>query len=155
MHISPRVRHGARLLMTLAHNSKKVPLRAESLSRNIGISPKYMEKIIKPLRQAGIVKGLRGRGGGYYLGRSPDEITLGEIVRVVDGGVRFHCRLDPDQDSPLAHYGSPNVWAGVSNSLEGRLNAITLTGLMQEPTEPSCGHQDAPVAASADAARAA
>lgn len=155
MQISSRVRHSTRLLMTLAHCTKKEPLRAASLSSNIGISAKYMEKIIKPLRQAGIIKGLRGRGGGYFLGRTTKEITLGEIVRAVDGGVHLTSCVDPDRCSPLDYCGSPTLWAGVSNSLESKLNAITLAELMQEPAS---GHalsgtvRDAPIK---DDARAA
>lgn len=132
MRISSRVRHGMRLLMTLAHCTKKEPLRATSLSSNIGISAKYMEKIIKPLRQAGIIKGLRGRGGGYFLGRTPHEITLGEIVRAVEGGVHLTCCVDPERASPLDYCGNPTLWAGVSIAMEGKLNAITLAELMQE-----------------------
>ncbi|WP_084185115.1 RrF2 family transcriptional regulator [Desulfonatronum thiodismutans] len=132
MQLSSRTRHGARLLMNLAHFAQKGPLRAAHLSNNIGISVKYLEKIIKPLRQAGLIKGLRGPGGGYFLGRSPEDITLGEIVQALDGGPHLSFCTDPDACSPSDFCGSPAIWADLSSTLQGKLNSITLGGMMRQ-----------------------
>lgn len=132
MQLTNRTRHGARLLMNLAHFSKRGPLRATSLSNNIGISVKYLEKIIKPLRQAGIVNGLRGPGGGYSLGRSPEKITLGEIIQALDGGAQLTCCTDSDRCTPKDYYEAPSLWAEVSKALQGKLNSITLDNMMRQ-----------------------
>lgn len=118
--------------MNLAHFSQKGPLRAAHLSNNIGISIKYLEKIIKPLRQAGLIKGLRGPGGGYFLGRAPEEITLGEIVQALDGGPHLTCHADPDACIPSDFCGSPALWADLTSTLQVKLNSITLGGMMRQ-----------------------
>ncbi|PTN37205.1 Rrf2 family transcriptional regulator [Desulfonatronum sp. SC1] len=132
MQLSSRTRHGARLLMNLAHFSQKGPLRAAHLSNNIGISIKYLEKIIKPLRQAGLIKGLRGPGGGYFLCRAPEDITLGEIVLALDGGPQLSCCAAPDACLPSDFCGSPALWADLTSTLQGKLNSITLGGMMRQ-----------------------
>lgn len=130
MQLSPRTRHGARLLMNLARFASKGPLRADHLSSNIGISVKYLEKIIKPLRQAGLILGLRGPGGGYFLGRAPEDITLGEIVQALDGGSHLSCCDNQENCPPSALCGCPSIWADLSNTLQSKLNTITLGKMM-------------------------
>ncbi|TVR00262.1 MAG: Rrf2 family transcriptional regulator [Desulfovibrionales bacterium] len=132
MQLSQRTRHGARLLINLAHFSQRGPVHSSQLSNSIGISTKYLEKIIKPLRQAGLIKGLRGPGGGYFLGRSPEDITLGEIVQAFDGGSRLSCCPDPTTCEPSDFCGCPAIWDDLSNTLQGKLDSITLGRMMRQ-----------------------
>lgn len=85
MKISTKGRYALRVLIDLAeHDSGEyTPLR-EIASRQ-GISEKYLESIIVVFSKAGIVSGHRGKGGGYKLAKDPDSITVGDVLREVEG----------------------------------------------------------------------
>ncbi|SDB37818.1 transcriptional regulator, BadM/Rrf2 family [Desulfonatronum thiosulfatophilum] len=132
MQLSSRARHGARLLINLAQSNQDVPKRAASIANDLGISLKYLEKILKPLRKAGMIKGLRGPGGGYFLHQNPNEITLGGIVQALDDNLRLSCCVEPGNCDPMDYCGAPSLWDDLSTSLQNKLNSITLVGLIQQ-----------------------
>ena len=84
--ISTRGRYALRILIDLAENQgedRYLPLK--EVAERQGISEKYLESIVKSLVQARILKGSRGKGGGYRLMRAPSECTLGSILRLTEG----------------------------------------------------------------------
>ena len=83
--ISTKGRYALRLMIDLAnlHAEEYVPLK--DISSRQGISEKYMEIIIKELVKNKLIKGLRGKGGGYMLVREPSEYTVGEILEAAGG----------------------------------------------------------------------
>ena len=85
------------------------------------VSPKYLEQIVRPLREAGLVKSRRGFGGGYSLAGSPNQVTVGDIVRAVE--VPGHC---PDNCR------ARGVWQKVGEAIDTVLDSVTLEGLLQE-----------------------
>ncbi|WP_459937181.1 RrF2 family transcriptional regulator [Desulfonatronum parangueonense] len=131
MQLSSRARHGTRLLINLAQSNRNVPKRAASIAKDLGISLKYLEKILKPLRKAGMVKGLRGPGGGYFLHRNPNEITLGGIVQALDQDLCLSCCMQPGNCSSMDSCGEPSLWDDLNSALQNKLNSITLFGMIQ------------------------
>ena len=85
MKLSTRARYGVRLMLALAKNYGKEPVYLKDIAKQEDISEKYLSLLIMPLRRIGLVNSVRGAYGGYNLARDPKEITLKEIVVVLEG----------------------------------------------------------------------
>lgn len=87
MRISTKSRHAITAMLELALLER--PMKLSMISDNNGISLSYLEQIFASLRQKGLVKGQRGPGGGYVLGKQADEISIAEIISAVDEWVEY------------------------------------------------------------------
>jgi len=85
MRLTTKSRYGTRLILDLALYGKGEPVRLSQISRRQGISLKYLEKLIRLLKRSGYVKSVRGPYGGYMLAKPTQQITVGDIVRVLEG----------------------------------------------------------------------
>ena len=86
MLISTKGRYALRVLLDLAeHSAPGEYRRLDAIAQSQDISEKYLESIVNLLMKAGLLEGLRGRGGGYRLTKRPEQYTVGEILRVTDG----------------------------------------------------------------------
>jgi Rrf2 family protein len=85
MKLSKKGIYALRVLRHLAASYGQKPLSVAYLARAEEISRKYLEQVLSTLRKQGILVALRGKEGGYSLRRPPEEITLGDIIRAVDG----------------------------------------------------------------------
>lgn len=83
--LSKKAKYGLKASLLLAREASRGPILVEELSTRERIPRKFLEAILLELKHRGIVQSRKGRGGGYFLGRKPAEITLGEVVRVLDG----------------------------------------------------------------------
>jgi Rrf2 family protein len=131
MKLSARSRYAARLLLTLAIHEENAPVSTNSLAELTGISAQFIEQIIRPLKQAGFITSTRGAAGGHRLGTSPAEITLGGIVRTIEGSTNIASCLDCEtvcerSDDCLTR----SAWERASRAMERELDAITLSALM-------------------------
>ena len=86
MKLSTRSRYGTRMLLDMAQHYNQGPVQVGDIAKRQGISVKYLEQIIIPLKRAGYVKSARGPKGGHALARRPEEITVGEIVALLEKG---------------------------------------------------------------------
>ena len=85
MRLSKRSEYGLRALQDLAGQHGQGPIHTGDLAEKNRIPLKFLEQILLTLKNAGIVRSRRGPQGGYYLARDPREITLGAVVRILDG----------------------------------------------------------------------
>lgn len=85
MRLTTKSRYGTRLILDLALNAQKEPVRLSEISKRQGISLKYLEKLIRILKKHGFVKSMRGPYGGYMLAKPTKGISVGDIVRVLEG----------------------------------------------------------------------
>ena len=85
MRISTKGRYGLRAVIDIAENCGDGQVSLKDVAQRQGISDNYLEQIIFPLKKAGIVKSVRGSQGGYLLARSAAEISVGEVLRVLEG----------------------------------------------------------------------
>lgn len=83
--LSMKAKYGLKALLTLADCHATGPILIADLSRREKIPQKFLENILLHLKRAGVLCSKKGRGGGYRLGRPPEAITLGEVVRLLDG----------------------------------------------------------------------
>ena len=85
MKLSTKSRYGLRALFDIAYNSGSLPAQIQDISRRQDISPRYLEQIFQSLKKVGILKSKRGPQGGYCLARSPEEITVRDVIVATEG----------------------------------------------------------------------
>ena len=83
--LSRKTKYAIKALIALAEHGREGPVRIADLARDQQIPPKFLEAILLELRNQGILRSRKGKGGGYLLARDPDAIHLGQIVRMFDG----------------------------------------------------------------------
>ncbi|TNJ67531.1 Rrf2 family transcriptional regulator [Paenibacillus hemerocallicola] len=124
MKISTKGRYGLTIMMELASKFGEGPTSLKSIAEKNQLSEHYLEQLIAPLRNAGLVKSIRGAYGGYILSRSPEEITSGDIIRVLEGPIS---PVDfTDEDDPAKR----DLWIRIKNSIAEVLDSTTLANLI-------------------------
>jgi len=134
--LSTRTRYGVRLLFDLARHAGQGPVQIGDIAERQGISVKYLEQIVRPLKKAKLVNSFRGARGGHLLARPAEEISLGQIVRLLESGLSLadcvdrpsECRLSGDCLFRLA-------WAEAAAALFAKLDSITLAQLLIRENE--------------------
>ncbi len=131
MIVSTKGRYALRVMIDLAeHQSEKyVPLKEVAARQEI--SEKYLENILKVLVQNGFLEGLRGKGGGYRLTRSPDQYTVGEILMLTEGSLAPVSCLTPNAApcSRMANCRTYEMWKGLNDLISNYFSNITLADL--------------------------
>ena len=92
LRISTRGRYGLRAMVDMAFNTLDGPVTLHEVAKRQGVSESYLEQVFANLRKAGLVTAQRGAQGGYELGRSAIEITVGDVLRALEGSIApVHC----------------------------------------------------------------
>jgi Rrf2 family protein len=131
MRLSTRSRYGTRMVLDLARRFDEGPVRIGDIAEREGISVKYLEQLIIPLKQANFIKSVRGPKGGHMLSRSPETITVGEVVKVLEGGTNLTvCVENPDKCERSPDCVTRDVWEAASKAMYDKLNSMTLAGLL-------------------------
>jgi Rrf2 family protein len=131
MRISTKGRYSLEALLYMALLPKGEYTSTRTIAENTGLSDGYLEQLFIPLRKAGIVQGIRGPQGGYLPGRAPEKITVGEILRTVEGA------LEPvdcvkSKTCPMAKdCMSQHTWAELYKEINDCVDAVTLADLAQ------------------------
>lgn len=87
MKLSTRARYGLKALIDLGLHSASEAISLQSIAERQDISTSYLEQLMAMLKKAGLVKSSRGAYGGYQLGKPADEISVGEVLRVLEGSL--------------------------------------------------------------------
>lgn len=130
--VSAKTDYAVRALLELAVAGEG-PVKGERLAQAQEIPLKFLENILIDLRHAGIVRSQRGADGGYWLARDPDEVTLGEVIRAVDGplaSVRGEAPEDLDYDGAAANL--QTVWIALRASLRTVVDEVTLADVVAD-----------------------
>ena len=131
MRLSTRSRYGTRLMIDLAEHGFDKFVQLKDVAKRQGISLKYLEQIVIPLKKADYLLSARGAGGGYRLARSPEEITVGEIVALLEGGKSItHCATDPEVCDRAQSCLTRNLWIETAEVLFGKLDSVTISDLI-------------------------
>ncbi len=133
MRLSTQSRYGVRAIFDIAYNSEGLETQVKDISRRQAISPRYLEQIFQKLKRAGIVGSKRGPSGGYFLNKKPEDITVGEIVRITEGGIDPVLCLDPeDSTQPCDRLGecvTRLIWNEAGNRLKEYFDSVTIKDL--------------------------
>jgi len=138
MKLSTRTRYGTRALLDLAlhRGGKPLPLKEIAVSQSISLH--YLEHLITPLVRAGIIHSTRGVGGGVKLARPPQEITLSEVVLLLEGSITpVACIDNPESCSQFDVCATREVWLKMKQAIDEILDATTLQDLVERQQEKS------------------
>ena len=132
MKLSTRSRYGARILVDLARNHGQGPVQIGEISKRQDISVKYLEQLIRPLKQANLVTSVRGPKGGHLLAKKPEEITLGQIVRLFEGQSELvECISNPAKCSMSDDCQVRLAWGDATRVLYEKLDSTTIADLVE------------------------
>jgi Rrf2 family iron-sulfur cluster assembly transcriptional regulator len=143
--ISTKIRYGLRALCDLAYSTSESPCQIKKISVRQDISARYLEQIFKKFKKAGIVKSVRGPFGGYLLAKEPQFITVGDIIRAIDGEdikLVFCSALQKTSKKPCNRIGkcvAADVWDGASKTLMDYFNNITINQICEQAKEKGVG----------------
>ncbi len=127
MRLSTKGRYAVTAMLELAINNGRGPVTLADISVEQGISLSYLEQLFACLRRQRLVKGVRGPGGGYYLGRPAGEISIADIICAVDEWVGFnHSKTEQEGTSRLTHV----LWNELSNDILNFLKQKNLGDLV-------------------------
>jgi Rrf2 family iron-sulfur cluster assembly transcriptional regulator len=127
--VSTRGDYASRALLSLALHADGAPTSVRDIAERTGLPQPYLEQILLALKGAGLVRSKRGVGGGYVLARSPEQISLSDIVSAVDGPIVAGDFGEPHTDGACDHEGQCvllAVWADVGEHMRRYLEAATL-----------------------------
>ncbi|MBW1742892.1 MAG: Rrf2 family transcriptional regulator [Deltaproteobacteria bacterium] len=132
MRLSTRSRYGTRMMIELAGRYDNGPVQIGEIAARQGISVKYLEQLIIPLKKANYVKSVRGRKGGHMLAKPPEEITIGEIVELLEGGINLsECIENPEICDRSETCLTRGLWETATGAMSRELNAITLSDMIK------------------------
>lgn len=135
MKLSTKGRYGLRAMIDMARNSEKDPVSINSVALRQGISEGYLEQIVSLLKKAGLVKSIRGAGGGYVLAKKTEEISVGDILRALEGNLEpVRCAAYYSDEGCTASEGcvTKYVWQKINDSINKTVDEITLKELVKE-----------------------
>jgi len=131
--LSTKSRYAVRGLLDLAVNCNEKSVLIKDIARRQSICESYLENIFTLLRAAGILKSSRGRKGGFRLAKPPDEISMLDVVQILEGSVSLTACVDSLADcSRAAHCIVREVWRKSSDNLRKTLSSITLQELIEQ-----------------------
>ena len=131
MIVSTKGRYALRVMIDLAEHQAERYVPLKEVAERQEISEKYLENILKVLVQNGFLEGLRGKGGGYRLTRTPDQYTVAEILLLTEGSLAPVSCLVPGAPAceRLPHCRTYEMWKGLNDIIADYFGKITLADL--------------------------
>lgn len=132
MKLSTKGRYGLRALIDLAQYGKEEAVSIQSISARQQISDSYLEQLVRKLKKAGLVTSIRGAQGGYRLAKPAEEISVGDVLRALEGSIEaVSCQEGENcvgKDLCVARY----VWRKVNKSIQETVDSIMISQLVEE-----------------------
>ena len=128
MKISTKGRYALRMMIDIAENETKERVTIKEISERQGISIKYLEQIVPNLTRTGLLRGVRGSGGGYMLTKNPGQYTVGAILRAIEGKLAPVACLDSDINycERSGHCKTLAFWTGLYEVIDNYVDSVTL-----------------------------
>ena len=145
MKISTKGRYGLRMMIDIAMNQNEGPVSVRDIARRQSLSDKYLEQIITQANKAGLLKSIRGAGGGYQLSRPAKDISVGEILRVLEGNLAPVSCVDQDDTCRCGRADrcvTMEVWQQIQAAVSGVVDHLTLADLVNRYHD-KCGGETA------------
>ena len=133
MMISTKGRYALRVLIDMAEHQTEGYVPLKEIAQRQEISEKYLESIVKTLVKGHVLTGLRGKGGGYRLSRSPDQFTVGAILRMTGESLAPVACLEPGAPPCATAAGCRTlpVWLGLDKMINDYVEGFTIADLMR------------------------
>ena len=136
MKLSSRTEYAVRAMAELAEMHGGDPVSLRGIAERQDIPEKYLEQLFRQLRKAGLIRGVRGAQGGYSLTREPRDVTVGDIMRAVDGPIAVcSCAAEGEGDDECerkSHCAAHPVWARLQSGIVSILDSTTLYDMLAE-----------------------
>ena len=127
MKLSTKGRYGLRAVVDIAHHCTSEPASLSSIAARQKLSEGYLEQIIAKLKKAGIVLSARGSGGGYRLAKAPEDITVGDVLRALEGDLTVcECQERKDICGLFDQCVTKYVWERINNSINHVVDTMTI-----------------------------
>ncbi len=140
MKISTKGRYGLRVLLDIAAHQEKGPVILRDISARQDISEKYLWQVINPLKAAGMVNSTRGAKGGYVLAKAPEDVTLLDIVSILEGPVSVvDCVGTPGKCVRSGSCVTRAAWGKIENGIKESMAKITLKELVDKQKDAESG----------------
>ena len=138
MKISTRGRYGTRMMLDLAAHHDQGPTPLREIAKRQDLSVKYLEQLVIPLKAAGYIRSVRGARGGYTLARKPDKISVGQIIKVLEGGLSLvDCVEDPKVCEREKNCPTRDIWLRMSQRLMEELSSLSLRDVLDGKKLPA------------------
>ena len=132
MKISTKGRYALRLMVDLALTESPTPVSLKDVAARQNLSDKYLEQIVTPLSHAGIVRSVRGAGGGYLLTRKPEDYSVGDILRPLEGDLApVECATDPAYCERCGQCVTVELWQDIHRAVSQVVDNTTLADLVE------------------------
>lgn len=125
MKISTKGRYGLTVMIELARKYGQGPISLKSIAEDKDLSAHYLEQLAAPLRNAGLIKSIRGAYGGYILAKEASEITAGDVIRVLEGPITPVEGIEDEEAAQQA------LWMRIRDVVKDVLDTTTLLDLTQ------------------------
>lgn len=133
MKLSTKGRYGLRALIDLALYSENETVSIQSIARRQNISDSYLEQLMRKLRSAGLIVSVRGAQGGYKLARSANEISVGDVLRALEGSLEaVTCGGEDNSCQGADLCVTKFVWERINSSIRDTVDSIKLSQLVEE-----------------------
>jgi len=133
MKLSTKTRYGTRAIIDIAQNSENGSTMLKDIAARQSLSPKYLDHILSAMRRAGLIRNIRGKGGGYILSKMPANITVKDILEAVDGSFEpVECLSNTDLCDKVPSCGTRDVWLRMKEAVDGVLEEATLQSLLEK-----------------------
>ena len=127
MKLSTRVRYATRILLDLALSKTRSPIVGKEIAERQGISQSYLDNLMGPLRTAGLVRTIRGAGGGFVLAKTPSQIRVIDIWKAMEGPICLvDCIDQPDSCDRYEQCITRHVWREANEALKTVFESWTL-----------------------------
>ena len=132
MKISTRGRYGLRILIDLANQDNSKPRLIRDISQAQQISEKYISRLVIDLRRAGLIRSVRGVNGGFHLAKKPEDITLLEVIEVMEGPVSVvECVNTTQKCNRNSRCGVRAIWKTLNDNIRCIMQEITLDEILK------------------------
>lgn len=138
MKLSTKGKYGLRAIIDLARFSEKEPVSIGCITTRQKLSERYLEQLFALLKKAGLVKSIRGASGGYVLARDASEISVGDVLRALEGNLEpVRCAAFYSEEGCMAsdECVTKYVWQKINDSINKTVNEIKLDELVKESKE--------------------
>jgi len=137
MKLSTKSRYGTRILLELARHRNKGPLSNGMISKIQNIPVKYLEQLVRTLKQAHLITSVRGPKGGHSIAMAPEKITLGRIVRLFESQTDLVACISSPHECDMADDCKVRLaWEEATVALFEKLDRISIADLLQQESRP-------------------
>jgi Rrf2 family protein len=137
MRVSAKADYAVRAMIELAAAGDAEPVKGEQIADAQGIPLRFLENILAELRHQGLVQSRRGAEGGYWLTRAPDEITIAEVIRAVEGPL---ASVRGERPEEMSYEGDAAplqlVWVALRSNIRAVLERVTLADVVADELPP-------------------